>query len=407
MAAASDFGAIGAPHLQDLASLLVPVSLGEFFARYWERAPLFLRHRGAGYYDGLMTRTDLEALVADPDARYPSIRLARDGRYLPPEAYSKDARVGQMTFYGVPELARIAAEYAKGASIALTSPDRRWQPLRSLCERLEEALDYPLHSNIYLTPGRTAGFPPHYDTHDVLILQIAGRKRWFIDEPTVPLAHRTQPCNPDGYMPGPRLMEIELEPGDLLYLPRGFVHSTRTSESYSGHITLGIGVYTWADLVGDLLPNAIESEELRRGLPPGFASREELRPLMKERLRQLLPHSTAINLDQALDRIALAVQGAQRRPQPSFRADVVVIAPDTRLEVAPDAAYRLAPREDRVTLEYGGHNYVFPTTIAPMLAIVCRHSAFRAVDLADGGDAEVALTLARFLQNIGFIREAH
>jgi hypothetical protein len=405
MALAPDLAAIGPPRLQDLASLLLPVSLGEFFARYWERAPLFVRHRGERYYDELMTPAQLEALIADPDARYPSIRLARGGRYLPPETYGKDVLMGQMTFQGVPDLARIAAEYAKGASIALTSPDRRWAPLHTLCTQLEEELDYPLHSNIYLTPGRAAGFAPHYDTHEVLVLQIAGRKRWYIDEPTCSLAHRSQPCNPEGYVPGPRLMEIELEPGDLLYLPRGFVHSTRTSEFYSGHITLGLNVYTWADLVGDLLPNAIASEELRRALPPGFASREELRPLMKERLGRLLPNSIGIDLDQALDRIALTVRGQKRRPRASFRADVVVLAADTRLEVVPDAVYRIARSEDRVTLEYGGHNFVFPNTIAPMLDVICRGSVFRASDLAAGTDPEVALTLARFLQSFGFIRE--
>jgi hypothetical protein len=378
---------------------------GEFFARHWERWPLLVQNRGEGYYDSLMTSQDLEALIADPDARYPSIRLARDGRYLPPEAYTKDAQTGQVTFHGVPDLGKIAAEYGRGASIALTSPDRRWRPLAALCRQLEEALDHPLHSNIYLTPGRAAGFPPHYDTHEVLILQVAGRKRWYIDEPTIRLPHRTQTCTPDGFVPGPRLMEIELHPGDLLYLPRGFVHSTRTSESYSGHITLGINIHTWADLVADLVPGAIEREDLRAGLPPGFAARAGLRPFLKERLLQILSGSAPMDLDPALDRIAATVRAARRRPPAGFIADVTVLVPDSRLESAMGADCRLALAEDRVTLNLHGNAYVFPPALAPLLQVVCSRSVFRPVDLPGGLGLDVSLSLVRYLQSIGLLRE--
>lgn len=48
----------------DLASLLQPITLDEFFARHWERAPLLVQSRAAGYYEGLLTDRDLEDIIS-------------------------------------------------------------------------------------------------------------------------------------------------------------------------------------------------------------------------------------------------------------------------------------------------------------------------------------------------------
>ncbi len=76
--------------------------------------------------------------------------------------------------------------------------------------------------------------------------------------------------------------------GDLLYLPRGYVHTTTTSASYSAHVTVGIAVYTWLDLAGELLQSSAESVRSRRALPPGFAHRADPMPVLKEGLEEVL-----------------------------------------------------------------------------------------------------------------------
>jgi len=83
-----------------------------------------------------------------------------------------------------------------------------------LCGGIEQELDHVVHANAYLTPGNTSGFTPHYDTHEVLVLQLAGTKHWRIYEPPVVLPHRRQPFNPVGYsLPSKPLLEVDLEPG--------------------------------------------------------------------------------------------------------------------------------------------------------------------------------------------------
>jgi lysine-specific demethylase/histidyl-hydroxylase NO66 len=393
----------------NLASLLQPFSLAEFFANYWESKPLFIRGaergiQGAGYYLGLLENRDLEDIISVSDARYPAIRLAKDGAYFPPGVYTKDVTVGDLTFRGVPDVGRISAEYGNGASVALPALHRTWAPLGELCVRLGDQLDFHVHANAYLTPGRAAGFTPHYDTHDILVLQIAGKKRWRIDTPTLKLPHSSQTFNSQGFIPGPRLVEFELAADDLLYLPRGYVHSTTTSESHSAHVTIGINVYTWAELAIDLVPSCVEREEFREALPPGFASRPELRPAMTERLNRMLPSLSLDECDRRISAFIDQVRASRPRVPARFRADVVVISPDSPMQAPAEQQYQVGQSGESLVLVFNGRKYVFPLQIAVTLHAMCTRATFCVRDLPESIDSEAALSFARFLQGIGFLR---
>jgi hypothetical protein len=270
--------------------------------------------------------------------------------------------------------------------------------------RLADQLDFLAHANAYLTPGRTAGFTPHYDTHDILVLQIAGKKQWRIDTPTIELPHSSQTFNPQGFIPGPRLVEFELAADDLLYLPRGYVHSTTTSDTHSAHVTIGINVYTWADLAIDLVPSCVESEEFRRALPPGFASRAELRPAMTERLSRLLPALSPDECDRRIGTFIDQIRAAHPRVPPRFRADVVVISHDSPMQAPAEQQYQVGQSGESLVLVFNGRRYVFPLQIAVTLHAMCTRATFRVRDLPESIDPEAALSFARFLQGIGFLR---
>ena len=115
------------------------------------------------------------------------------------------------------------------------------------------------------------------------MLQVAGSKRWRLFQPPLALPHRTQPFTPTGFVPRP-LLELELKQGDLLYLPRGYVHAAHTSQVYSAHVTIGITVYTLVELLSELIASSKEFHQFRTALPPGFARREEMKKTLKEHL---------------------------------------------------------------------------------------------------------------------------
>src|SRR5579883_2157664 len=188
--------------ITDFAALIAPVLPDDFFREHWERKPLHLPRGDAHYYDRVLTNDDLEAYIASTDLRYPAIQLARDGGYVAPEAYTKNIPQGRESFNGVPDVAKVQAEYRSGSTIVLNGLHRTWAPIKELCEALENDFTHLVRANAYLTPEGTPGFAPHYDTHEVFVLQVAGSKRWRVFQPPLTLPHHTQQFTPAGYVPG-------------------------------------------------------------------------------------------------------------------------------------------------------------------------------------------------------------
>ena len=62
-----------------------------------------------------------------------------------------------------------------------------------------------------------------------------------------------------------------LEPGDCLYLPRGWVHSAEAQGDTSIHLTVGVSPFTGHDVATAVIEALASEEELRASLPLGLA----------------------------------------------------------------------------------------------------------------------------------------
>ena len=390
----------------DLSRLLRPLSPEHFFAAHWEREPLRLQRGDRSYYDSLLTRANLEQYLSSADARYPAIRLARSGAFYPPEAYTRDVKYGDEVFRGVPDVEKIFTEYMSGATVTLPGLHRTWPPLGRLCTRLESELDHSVHTNAYLTPPRASGFTPHYDTHEVFVLQIAGVKHWRIYPPPLTLPHRSQTFSPDRYeLPGTPLMEFDLAAGDLLYLPRGYVHTTTARESSSAHVTIGITVYTWVELLSELLQSSVDLPELRAALPPGFAHRPQVQEQLSQRLGELIDR-VRVSADTAAvsERLIARVRSLKARPPTRFQTDPAEIEPDSRLRVADGIEYRVLREGESLILELAGRRVRLQSAVAPTLEAACRAESFTARSLASDLSLDARLALLRYLHGLGFLQ---
>ena len=390
--------------LFDFEQLLRPVGIEAFFANYWEKQHLWLQRADASYYQSLLTAHDLEHLISHSDARYPAIRLAKGGGYFAPEVYTRNVKHGDESFDGVPDVQKINEAYGQGATVALPAIHRTWAPLGSLCDTLQAQLDHAAHANVYITPGNAKGFTPHYDVHEVFVLQIAGRKRWQLYEPVIPLPHRTQLFRRDLYTGQAPMAEVELNAGDLLYLPRGVLHSTATAESFSAHVTIGISVYTWADLLKEFLSSAIDDEEMRRALPAGFATHAELQPLLNRKIREMGEKlCSRSDGDRLIDAFTGRVRATRMRKPPPFRADVMVIDPSSSLQVPSPESYRITQEGDKTMLEFNGTRYQMPIPVAATMRVISQLRSFRPADLTGPLNSEGILALSRHLVDIGFL----
>jgi len=115
----------------------------------------------------------------------------------------------------------------------------------------------------YLSPVDGHAFPPHPDAQDVFILQIAGKKHWRVYQPPVLLPYKDEMRGKPNTSAlsyeelGAPLLDMLLEPGDLLYMPRGYPHEAWPPKGeMSLHLTLTVPTHAYS--MGKIVEAAIE-----------------------------------------------------------------------------------------------------------------------------------------------------
>jgi hypothetical protein len=387
-----------------LATLLDPIATESFFDRHWERNYLHLARNNPDYYHELLSAANIDETISEGDGRYPAIRLAKGGAFFPAEAYTRNVHYGDDDFNGVPDVEKIFTEYLSGATVTLPALHRTWPPLGRLCFELENQLNHVVHTNAYVTPANAAGFTAHYDTHEVFILQIAGTKRWQIFSPPLQLPHRTQTFAPERHANAAPLAELNLSAGDLLYLPRGYIHSTSTSDSFSAHVTVGITVYTWVELAAELLQSCIADPRFRRALPAGFANTKDAKQPLASELKELIASWLGtVDVDPILASFIQRVRTARGRAPGTFRADVSAIGPKTLLRISEERQYSLAEETDGLILVIDERRVRLPLAVRPTLEAICARRAFSPERLPGIVSLDAKLALVRYLYGLGFL----
>lgn len=259
-------------------SRLVAVPPSEFASHHWGRSPLVSRaaHLPSGFTD-LLDHDAVDELLSLHALRAPFVRVAKEGVTLPDRAFTQPAGVGAAIGDQVSD-DRILHYFADGSTIVLQALHRSWAPTLRFCQDLAGDLGHPVQANAYVTPAQNTGFADHYDVHDVFVLQIAGSKRWRIREPVRAVPLRSEPWTTRTEAVAlaaqrPPDLEVTLQPGDCLYLPRGYLHAATALGEVSTHLTVGVHSWTRRHLADELtaaaLRSASESESVRESLPAG------------------------------------------------------------------------------------------------------------------------------------------
>ncbi|MER7476023.1 cupin domain-containing protein, partial [Micromonospora sp. NPDC000018] len=274
----------------------VSVEPAKFAAAHWGRTPLLSRAdelpNPAGFTD-LLSPADADELLSRRGLRTPFLRIAKDGQLVPAARFTGGGGAGAEIGDQVLD-ERVLELYADGATLVLQGLHRTWPALIDFARDLGAAVGQPLQVNAYLTPAGNQGFATHYDTHDVFVLQVDGRKHWRIHPPVLPdpLEKQTWGGRADevaATADGPPALDVVLGPGDALYLPRGWLHSAQAQESSSVHLTVGVRALTRYALVEELLALAAEDQRLRATLPFGtdVADPDAIEPELTETVEAL------------------------------------------------------------------------------------------------------------------------
>lgn len=114
--------------------------------------------------------------------------------------------------------------------------------MASLSRQIACFVRNPTVANVYATRGGNGTFGKHWDTHCVFAVQLIGAKRWRVFRPTLewPLASQTSRSEKVAF-DGEPVFDALLQPGDVLYVPRGWWHEvTPLQERPSLHAAIGV-----------------------------------------------------------------------------------------------------------------------------------------------------------------------
>ena len=189
----------------------------EFIERYWQKRPVVLK-RGISNFIDPISPDELAGLAMENEV---DSRLVshQDGKW----------QVSHGPFESYDHLAE------SNWSLLVQAVNNWHEPTAALMRPFRALPDWRMDDLMisFSVPG--GGVGPHLDQYDVFIIQGTGRRRWRVGE-KVPMK---QHCpHPDLLQVDPfeGIIDEELEPGDILYIPPGFPHegySLENSLNYS------------------------------------------------------------------------------------------------------------------------------------------------------------------------------
>ena len=382
------------------AWLLDPLPTAEFERGYYEQRLLHVRREASPYYAELLSAADLDVVLGAHAASHRDVKLVRGDGDVAPREYANDA--------GRVQPLDVARRFDAGATVIFNQLHTRVPALARLCAALGRRFSSRVQTNVYLTPPGAQGFAPHWDTHDVFVLQIEGAKRWSIHDTPVRLPLRGQRFEP-GAPPGEVRDEFELGPGSVLYLPRGLMHSARSTGRASLHVTLGLTAFTWAEfLVESVAAAALEEESLRRNLPLGFAGEgfpaSERERLFAEKLAFVRSRFDPAAVWRRFADEVLAAGAPLFTDLLSQRLRPEPLTLRSRVRRRAGLLTEAAQEGETCVVRFAGRELRLPAAAWPALRFATAADEFAAADLPDCLDADGKLTLVTRLVREGILQ---
>ncbi|MBU9292751.1 cupin [Burkholderia multivorans] len=269
---------LGAPPPDLPTPLLGGLTPAQFMRRYWQKKPLLIRQAMPGVKPPV-TRDALFDLAADYDAEARLITHFRNKWQLA---------------HGPFEPGSLPAVTRDAWTLLVQGLDLHVDAARALLDRFRFIPDARLDDLMISYATNGGGVGPHFDSYDVFLLQVEGRRRWRIGA--------QQDLSLQAGVPLKILANFEptdewvLEPGDMLYLPPHIAHDG-VADGECMTCSIGFRAPSAGELGAQFLYYLAERGGLRDSgaddlyrdpKQPAVAAPAELPPAMVERIAEIV-----------------------------------------------------------------------------------------------------------------------
>jgi len=247
---------------------------GQFKAAFCEKKCVLFEVEPSDRFEELFSWDLINHILSLNTLDETRLRVVKEGRTVPSPFYREDGERKHVDPIKLTDLIN------QGASIGLNSVQFYSTGVRRIADQLERLLNQKVNVNAYLSFKSGGAFTAHADAHDVLVLQVYGEKAWEIyDEPVAYPLHETKVATRHLGQGRSLMMDFTIKSGQILFVPRGYVHRASVQGGVSVHLTFGINSSMGIDFIDAVRKICLDIDDFRKDIsdvagPEALAQRE-------------------------------------------------------------------------------------------------------------------------------------
>lgn len=205
-----------------------------FEDQYWGKAPGIFRSAAISPF----TITDADRVIQEGVLRDPYVRFLNYDKSTGQDALPQPTAprfMSSVGYNGYMDKEKVRSLMQEGGTFFLEAMEHWHEPTRELVSSLSREFHRAIATFFFVTPAGNQGAALHRDSPHVFMIQVSGSKEWHVydgpkdgDWPDL-VSPEESPAH---------VLEGVLQPGDVLYVPRGFAHKGVAQSSTSSHLTV-------------------------------------------------------------------------------------------------------------------------------------------------------------------------
>ncbi|WP_282875926.1 JmjC domain-containing protein [Pseudomonas peli] len=213
------------------------VSAKSFKKEYEERLPLVMR----GAFDASGVRwSDINDIIARCDPSSENFRVSFPGGNVAKEKYVRSCfHIGDLRR----ELIQpVIYDYLRQGGTVVANHIYNEPAFNDFAKEVAQFTGRQTVTSAYVAFGKTDSYRAHWDSRDVFAVQLKGRKRWVVYEPSFPAPlymHQSKYLEQEYPCPDKPYLDFVLEEGDIFYIPRGWWHNVSPLDEPTVHLAIG------------------------------------------------------------------------------------------------------------------------------------------------------------------------
>jgi len=388
--------------IQSLAELVAPLTADHFLREICGKTPIHMKgHPERFAY--LLTWDSLNAMLSRDDFEGPKFEVVKGGKMVPPAEYRERIEYNGNYQAQRINLGKLNHLCREGASLVLKFLQReRHKPISHLCRILELALASDVHVTAIAGWHDTQGFSTHWDKVDVFVMQVEGKKHWRIFPPT-----QRYHDDPDQFTGAPQdnpYWEGDLNPGDFLYIPRGWWHDAHPSVGPVLHLSfIKMKSLTGLDLAKHVL-NRLACYEPFRSDIPRYANTSEQEAYISMFRKTVNEAMDKLSLEGFLQEVDSKAPGISRPTLPWSAVPEHGPLPEIAwVHWLPTRMVGLKISDGKVTVDALGSTFSFDEAVGPILKDLMESRTVRLSELRAMHPGKVTDTFVIELTSLGLV----